>query len=208
MEEKQALGYCLSAHLFSVYERELKGFPRTPLAKIASAGERVWIAGVVHSNRVQMTRRGRMVVVVLDDGTAQQEITVFNELFEKHREKVKDDRLLVIQGKVQRDEFISGFRVSAEDLLDMADFRTRFAARLRIAMNGKADAKRLQATLAPYRDGNGRGCPVLVEYENAGAACEVALGDSWRVRPDERLLGELAEWLSADAVQFQYRTGA
>ena len=208
MEEKQALGYCLSAHLFSVYERELKGFPRTPLARIASAGERVWIAGVVHSNRVQMTRRGRMVVVVLDDGTAQQEITVFNELFEKHREKVKDDRLLVIQGKVQRDDFSNGFRVSAEELLDMADFRTRFAARLRIAMNGKADAKRLQATLAPYRDGNGRGCPVLVEYENAGAACEIALGDAWRVRPDDRLLGELAEWLSPDAVQFQYRTGA
>ena len=208
MEEKLALGYCLSAHLFSVYERELKGFPRTPLARIASAGERVWIAGVVHSNRVQMTRRGRMVVVVLDDGTAQQEITVFNELFEKHREKVKDDRLLVIQGKVQRDEFISGFRVSAEDLLDVADFRTRFAARLRIAMNGKADAKRLQAMLAPYRDGNGRGCPVLVAYENAGAACEIALGDGWRVRPDDRLLGELAEWLSPDAVQFQYRTGA
>ncbi len=47
MEEKAALGYCLSGHLFSVHERELKGFPRTPLAKLASAGERVWIAGVV-----------------------------------------------------------------------------------------------------------------------------------------------------------------
>ena len=68
-EEKVALGYCLSAHLFSVYERDLAGFPRTPLARVASSGERVWVAGVVHSTRVQMTRRGRMVVVVLDDGT-------------------------------------------------------------------------------------------------------------------------------------------
>ncbi len=70
-EEKAALGYCLSGHLFSVYERELRGFPRTPLAKLATAGERVWIAGVVASARAQMTRRGRMMAVMLDDGTAQ-----------------------------------------------------------------------------------------------------------------------------------------
>jgi DNA polymerase-3 subunit alpha len=160
----------------------------------------------VHSARVQMTRRGRMVMLVLDDGTAQQEISVFNELFDKHRDKIKDDRLLIVQGKVQRDEFISGFRVSAEDVLDLAGFRARFAARLTIAMNGQADAKRLQDMLTPYREG--RGCPVLVQYENAGASCEIALGDAWRVRPDERLLGELAAWLSPEAVRFQYRHGA
>ena len=139
---------------------------------------------------------------------AQQELTVFNELYEKHRDKIKDDRLLVVQGKVQRDEFIQGFRVSAEELLDLADFRARFASGLRIAMNGKADAKRLQDTLAPYRESGGRGCTVLVQYENAGAACEIALGESWRVRPDDRLLGELAAWLSPEAVQFKYRTSA
>jgi len=43
-----------------------------------------------------------------------------------------------------------------------------------------------------------------VHYENAGASCDVALGDAWRVRPDELLLGELAAWLSPDAVQFLY----
>ena len=207
-EEKAALGYCFSAHLFSVYERELAGFPRTPLARIASAGERVWIAGVVASARVQMTRRGRMMMVVLDDGGAQLEISVFNELFEKHRDKIREDRLLVIQGKVQRDEFISGLRVSAEDLLDLAALRTRFGARLRIEMNGGTDAardpKRLMDVLAPYRAPGREGCPVLVHYENAGASCDVALGESWRVRPDELLLGELTSWLSPEAVQFQY----
>src|SRR6185369_346096 len=89
-EEKAALGYCFSGHLFSVYERELKGFPRTPLAKLSSAGERAWIAGVVSSARVQMTRRGRMMAIMLDDGTAQVEISVFNEQFEKHRDKLKE----------------------------------------------------------------------------------------------------------------------
>jgi DNA polymerase-3 subunit alpha len=211
-EEKAALGYCLSGHLFSVYERELANFPRTPLAKLSVAGDKVWIAGVVSAARVQMTRRGRMMMVVLDDGTAQLELSVFNELFEKHRDKIKEDRLLVVQGKVQRDEFINGLRVSAEDVLDLAAVRTRFAARLRIAMNGGTDKardpKRLMDVLAPYRAAGEGGCPVLVHYENAGASCDVALGDAWKVRPDDVLLGELSAWLSPEAVQFQYGNAA
>ena len=86
--------------------------------------------------------------------------------------------------------------------------RTRFSARLRIAMNGATDKtrdpKRLMDLLAPYRAEGESGCPVLVHYENAGASCDVALGDAWRVRPDDLLLGELSAWLSPDAVQFQY----
>ncbi|HTQ76730.1 MAG TPA: DNA polymerase III subunit alpha [Burkholderiales bacterium] len=206
-EEKVALGYCFSGHLFSVYERELAGFPRTPLARLANAGERVWIAGIVASARIQMTRRGRMMMVVLDDGTAQLELSVFNELFERHRERLKEDRLLVVQGKAQRDEFSGGLRVTADDVLDLAALRARFASRLRIALNGRTgaeDPRRLQDLLAPYRASGDGACPVLVHYETAGASCDVALGDAWRVRPDDQLVGALAAWLSPEAVQFQY----
>src|SRR5207237_1265949 len=143
LEEKTALGFSISGHLFSVYERELTGFARTPLARL-SPGDRVWMAGVVSQARMQMTRRGRMMVVTLDDASAQVEITVFSELFEKTRDKVKEDALLVVAGKVQRDEFSGGLRVSADELLDLEGLRARFAARLRIAMNGEADAKKLQ----------------------------------------------------------------
>jgi DNA polymerase-3 subunit alpha len=201
-EEKAALGYCLSAHLFSVYERELAGFPRTPVNKLSTAGDRAWIAGVVATARIQMTRRGRMMMVLLDDGSAQIEISVFNEFFEKHREKLKEDRLLVVQGKVQHDDFTGGLRVSAEDLLDLAALRERFASGLHLTMNGQADAKRLKEALAPYRAE--RGCPVLVHWENAGASCDVALGEAWRVRPNERLIGELSAWLSPENVQLRF----
>jgi DNA polymerase-3 subunit alpha len=206
-EEKTALGFCLSGHLFSVYERELTGFPRLPLAKVQASDQRPWLAGIVAAARGQMTRRGRMMVVTLDDGTAQLEITVFNELFEKHREKLKEDALLVVQGKVQRDDFSGGVRVSAEDLLDLAAVRERFAARLRIEMNGKADAKRLAELLAPYRSAGEGTCSVLVHYENGAASCDVALGERWRVRPDTQLLEQLAAWLAPESVRLVYANG-
>jgi DNA polymerase-3 subunit alpha len=75
-------------------------------------------------------------------------------------------------------------------------------------MNGATDRtrdpKRLMDLLAPYRTMGEGGCPVLVHCESAGASCDVALGDAWRVRPDEQMLGELSAWLSPEAVEFQY----
>jgi DNA polymerase-3 subunit alpha len=203
LEEKLALGFYLSDHLYSVYAGELAGFPRTPLAKLAP-GERVWMAGIVVAARTQMTRRGRMMVVMLDDASAQVEISVFNELFEKHRDKLKEDSLLVVAGKVQNDEFSGGLRVSAEELLDLESLRARYAARLRIAMNGAADAKRLQQVLAPYRAHGSGACQVVVSYTSETASCEVALGDAWRVRPDPRLISDLGSWLAPENVRIVY----
>jgi DNA polymerase-3 subunit alpha len=207
-EEKTALGFCLSDHLFSIYERELAGFPRVPLAKLAPAEHRVWLAGIVNSARVQMTRRGRMMVIVLDDGSAQVELTVFSELFEQHRDKLKEDNLLVVQGKAQVDNFSGGVRVTADDVLDLAELRRRYAARLRIALNGQADARQLRELLTPYRAAGEGACPVLVHYESARATCDVALGDSWRVRPESPLIERLSEWLAPENVQVVYAEAA
>jgi DNA polymerase-3 subunit alpha len=208
LEEKVALGFYLSGHLFSVYQGQLAGFPRTPLARISPSEHRVWMAGVVASARTQMTRRGRMIVVMLDDGSAQIELTVFNELFEKHRDKLKEDALLIVAGKAQNDPFSGNFRVIAEELLDLESLRARYAARLRIAMNGntdeKRDARRLQEILTPYRASGNGACLVVVEYVNSTAACKVALGESWRVKPDDRLLAELGAWLTPENVQVVY----
>ncbi|HEY5636610.1 MAG TPA: DNA polymerase III subunit alpha [Burkholderiales bacterium] len=205
-EEKVALGYCLSGHLFSVYAPALEGFPRVPLARLAASDHRVWLAGVVSSARVQMTRRGRMMVVLLDDGTAQVEVTVFSELFDAHRDKLKEDAPLVVQGKAQVDNFSGGLRVTAEDLLDLDALRARYAARLRLAFNGTADARRLHDLLEPFRADGKAGCPVVIHYENAGAACDVALGDGWRVHPAGSLIERLAEWLAPENVRVVYAT--
>jgi DNA polymerase-3 subunit alpha len=204
MEEKAALGFPLSGHLFSIYEGLLSGFPRAPLAHLAASESKVWMAGTLASVRSQMTRRGRMMVVVLDDGTAQVEVTVFNELFEKHREKLKEDALLIVAGKVQRDDFSGGLRVLAEDLLDLEGLSGRYAARLRLVMNGGADAKRLQQALMPYRATGPGSCLVVVSYSNGQVASDVVLGDAWRVRPDGRLIDELGAWLAPQNVQLVY----
>jgi DNA polymerase-3 subunit alpha len=73
-------------------------------------------------------------------------------------------------------------------------------------MNGQADARRLMELLAPFRAAGA--CPVFVRYRNAGAACDVALGDAWRVRPEAPLIERLGAWLAPENVQVIYGNGA
>lgn len=113
------------------------------------------LAGV----RTMMTRRGKMVFAVLDDGTAQIEISVFNELYEKHRGRLREDQLLVVQGKVSNDEYSGGMRIVAEQLYDLQLAREARAKSLRIRLNGQADAARLRQLLNPFRPSPRTACP-------------------------------------------------
>jgi len=207
LHEKQALGFFLSGHPFNEFRAEIAAFARRPLAAIEAAKEPAILAGVVLATRTQMTRRGKMIFVVLDDGTAQQEVAVFNEVFEAERQKIATDEILVVEGKVQRDDFSGGLRVVADKLLTLAEARGRFARGLRLRLNGDASragaaaAEKLRTLLAPYRNGP---CPVRVQYRNDRAECELPLGEAWRVRLEDELLAGLQSWLRAENVEVVY----
>jgi DNA polymerase-3 subunit alpha len=209
LNEKQAIGFFLSGHPYNEVRAELSAFVRKPLAALEPAKEPCVIAGVVGAVRTQMTRRGKMAVILLDDGSAQVEISVFNELFEAERGKIREDDVLVVEGKVSRDDFTGGLRVTADRLLTLAEARGRFARLLKLSLNGevkqagggRAAAQKLRALLQPFRDGP---VPVRVRYRNEVAECELPLGDAWRVRLDDQLLAGLREWLSQGNVEVLY----
>ena len=205
LQEKAALGFFLSGHPFNAYRAELASFVKRGLGQIEAQREPQLLAGVVLATRTQMTRRGKMAIVTLDDGAAQVELTVFNELWEAERNKIREDELLLVEGKVGRDDYSGGLRVTAERLLTLGEARGRYARLLQLSLNGGSRAEtaaRLQTLLSPYRSG---GCPVRLCYRNADAAAELMLPESWRVRLDDALLNGLSEWLSPDNVKVLYQ---
>ncbi|HTH39927.1 MAG TPA: OB-fold nucleic acid binding domain-containing protein, partial [Rhodocyclaceae bacterium] len=201
LNEKQALGFFLSGHPFNAYRKELATFVKRPLGQLTAQKEPVLMAGVVLSTRTQMGRRGKMCIMTLDDGTSQLEVVVYNELWEAERGKIKEDELLLVEGKVQDDAFSGGLRVTAEKLFTLGEARGRFARRLQLSMNGQADARKLHTLLSPYRAGP---CLVRLSYHNQTAKAEMNLSDAWRVSLDDALLGSLTDWLTPDNVKVVY----
>ena len=81
-EEKTALGFYLSGHLFNAYAEEVRKFVTTKLASLEPSREPRLMAGMISGVRTQMTQRGKILIVTLDDGTATVDVTVYNELYE------------------------------------------------------------------------------------------------------------------------------
>ena len=200
-QEKTALGFYFSGHPYNSYRHELAGLIRQPLSKLVPKRESVLMAGLVTAMRTQITRRGKMGFVTLDDGTAQIEVSVFNELYEANRIRLKEDQVLIVEGKVSEDGFTGGLRVVADQLFDRQTALARYARELKLSCNGgslSADtAQRLLTLLKPYVNG---ATSITVEYRNAHARGEIELGDAWRVTLDEHLLASLREWLDPDSV--------
>jgi DNA polymerase-3 subunit alpha len=198
--EKAALGLYLSGHPFHGYRAELAALVNTRLADLSGQAQNALLAGIVAALRTQHSRRGRMAILTLDDATARVEVTVFSELYDAHRGWLKEDQLVLVEGRVSQDEYTGGVKVTAEKLYDLAAARNAYARRLRLELNGDANAEKLVATLKPFRRGP---CPVSVAYHNGVAACDLELGEEWRVNLREELLQALKEWLPR--VEIEYR---
>lgn len=202
--EKAVLGFYLSGHPFDSYARDIRPIAPTPLGALQPGAEQRRVAGIVLGVRVQQSRRGRMGIVALDDGTGRVELTLFSEVFETSRTVLKEDQLLVAEGKVVQDDFTGGLRVTADAVWDQAAARDRFARGVRIVCNGGASGPKLRELLGPYRRSGNGGCPVCVVYANGAAACEIELGDDWRVSLQDGLMEGLHTWFKVDNVHVIY----
>jgi DNA polymerase-3 subunit alpha len=202
-EEKAALGFYLSGHLFDAYAGEVRHFIRVKLCDLTPSREPKLLAGIIAGIRFQLTQRGRMAIVTLDDSSAQVEVTVYNEVFEPNRGLFKEDEFLAVQGKISEDRFSGGLRVVADKVMDIAAARSGFVKALRVSMNGQADAAKLRELIKPFQQ-DGASCPIVVQYTKQGALAEIRLSDEWRVRADDALRTKLSDWLSADNVWFEY----
>jgi DNA polymerase-3 subunit alpha len=155
-----------------------------------------------------MTQRGKMAIVTLDDAVSRVDVVVGSELLQQSAALIKEDTLLVIEGRVSHDEFSGGNRVSARKLYDLAGARSAHASMLKISCNGQSDAVKLTNILSTYRRSASQPdkklCPVKIEYHNTQGQASLMLGDAWRVELQDELLQHLRAWLSKDNVKILY----
>ena len=202
-EEKSALGFYLSGHLFTAYAEEARRFARTKLAALeASRTESRMIAGIISAIRVQMTQRGKMIIVTLDDASGTVDVTVYNEIYDANKRLFKEDELLVVQGKVSEDRFSGGLRITAEKVMDIAAARLQFGRQYLLSLSEATDVNRIKELLAPYR--SEQGLPLTMRYSRHGVDCEMRLADSWRVAPAEALTQSLLQTLGAHSASVEY----
>jgi DNA polymerase-3 subunit alpha len=158
-----------------------------------NGGPAVVAAGLVTGVRARATQSGgRIGLLTLDDRTARLDAIVFPEAYRRYRQLLVKDQLVIVEGNLDYDDFVDGYRVSVEAVMTIADARERFARRLVMPVSsqraGNGFVDELRQTLSPFCEGQ---CPVWLAYEGDTASAELGLGEQWRVRPTDELMRRL-----------------
>jgi DNA polymerase III subunit alpha len=205
--EKETLGLYLTGHPIARYEQELARFIDSTIAELKPTEDKnIVVAGLVVGMRAMQTRRGdRMAFVTLDDRTGRLELAVFSELYERHRDLLAKDTLLVVEGQVSMDEYSGGFKMSAERIYNIDQARGTFSSRLEIDVDAALAAtgflQALQQVLKPATPG---ACLVCIRYDAGPACAEIVLGPEWKITPGGALLDRLTGLAGEGRVRLIY----
>jgi DNA polymerase-3 subunit alpha len=186
-EEKTALGFYFSGHLFNAYKGEVRKLVPKKLEDVEPAREPQWLAGIASAVRTQIGKRGKMAFVTLDDGTATLEVMVYGELFAERSKLLAVDELVVIQGKVSEDSYSGGVRIIANEVYSLDELRAARASGIVIrGIQAGVPMAQLKRAIEPFR--SPAGCPVRLDVRAASGLCEMRLPDEWKLKPDAALV--------------------
>ena len=201
--EKMALGFYLSGHLFDAVEREVRLFAKRKIDDLIDSREPQLLAGIVSDLRIINGQRGKLAIFKLDDKSAVMEATADEAMINANRHLLKDDELVIVMAKMQADRFSGGYRLSIQQVWDLPSARCRFGKFLRVSVNGRApEVARLVKDFPPQREMTEqgellRGLPVRLKLERRGdtvaAAAELLLGEQAKFFPSD---AALSSWIA------------
>jgi len=208
--EKETLGLYLTGHPIDRYAHELLSITGTTIADLKpNENTPLMVGGLVVALRVINTKRGdRMAFVTLDDRTGRIDMAMFGELYQRYRERIVKDALLVVKGSVTVDDYSGGFKMTADAIYNMDEARALFAKKLIIDIdNARCDERfvgDLKEILDPARKGT---CPIVIRYRRPEAEGDVIFGEDWRVTPNEAMIRQLIALTQGNHVHLIYRDG-
>lgn len=154
--EKETLGLYLSGHPIDEFLPELAHITRDRLSKLRPERGPQVIAGLLHGIRTMRNKAGDTIAfLTLDDRSARFEVSLFAKEYEKYREMLQKDLILVVECTVSVDDYSGGMRGRAKNIMTLSQARKKYAHR--VAVNLEFDSlqsgfcEHLARILEPYR---------------------------------------------------------
>ena len=131
---------------------------------------------------------------------------VYAEAYQRFRELLVKDRLVVLEGEVTTDDWSGGHSIAVEKVFDLEQARAARAKRIAVRLDDAGvDGGLLRSIAAAMRDTPGGSTPVCIDYCRRDARVRMPLGDRWCVRPTDELLTHLEELAGRDRVSLEYQ---
>ncbi len=198
--EKESLGLYMSGHPLERFTEELKTFGAQRVADLAASLADVWVGGIVSGLRPLKTKKGdRMAVFMLDDIAGGIEVVVFPETFGKCGHLIASDAMLLVRGKLEKDEETA--RLVATELQPISLLKERTTREVVIRLKATTrDAMEALAELLARHRGDRRVSLELDVKHTGDKPLRVRADVAQRVRPSEKLVEEVEHLCGAGSV--------
>ncbi|MCC6783177.1 MAG: DNA polymerase III subunit alpha [Planctomycetes bacterium] len=208
--EKEALGFYLSGHPFEKRGRffaRIAGRSTADLATLES-GTEVRIAGMVSGLRVLVVKTGRsagqkMARFRLEDLDGAVSVVVFARVYERVREKLADDAILFVSGRVEKNAEEVG--LLCDNLEQADDIASREVQSLIVRLPASLPSDRVLDSLADAVTRSRGSHRLLLEVEENGATHVVRADQRYSVRIDDNLIDDLALIVGPENLSFRRR---
>ncbi|MGB5885167.1 MAG: DNA polymerase III subunit alpha [Acinetobacter venetianus] len=206
--EKDTLGLYLTGHPIDVYRPELKSFIPAKLNEVTPTrrGVTTVFAGLV----LDVANFPNRIMITLDDGTARIEVSCNHERFQRYKDIVRLEQVVVIEGEIYEREGFDRPMARLSKAFNLNEIRQKRAQSIQIRLPNdlmtKTLAKDLQNMLLPYC--NVDMCQhigIHIQVEQSFATAELHLGPQWKVAPLDELLGKLRDYFGKEAIHIEYQ---
>jgi DNA polymerase-3 subunit alpha len=201
--EKESVGFYLSGHPLTRYEEVLDKFTNANAISIKELkdGGVVRIGGLVRSTKNIKTKKGElMAFVTIEDMHGSVEVIVFSRVFSDVRDLLVEDRPVLVQGQVQKDE--KSVKILADMVIPIDKAEETWAAsvhfNLEISRTDREGLKNLHAILKRYPGL----CPAFLHLRSSDNADSIiALPDVFKLKAGGALTREVNGFLGYHAVE-------
>lgn len=231
--EKDTLGLYLTGHPIDEYRQEIRHYTANQsLDKLSDTGYNgtTLFAGLV----MDVANFGNRVAITIDDGTSRLEVSCYSERYNRIKNRIKVDEVLIIKGSIRE----ANERVFArlEDAYGMIDARIKWLKKINIKLHGHDTNRltKLQTLLKPNQLDNipkvsiddvdvddinidyladvkqhhntpNDNCIALGLYVyDDHATAGVALNDDWRMYPSDDNLQKLRQIFDTDHIRLEF----
>ncbi|WP_353166752.1 DNA polymerase III subunit alpha [Acinetobacter sp.] len=206
--EKDTLGLYLTGHPIDVYRPELKSFIPHKINELTPTrrGVTTVFAGLV----VDVANFPNRMVVTLDDGTARIEVSSNHERFQRFKDIIQNEKVVVIEGEIYEREGFDRPMGRLTKAFTLNEIRQKRANSIAVKLNPEVISKTLasdiQKILLPFC--NVDMCQhipmqILLDYDYATA--ELHFGQQWKVAPLDELLSKLRDYFGKESIHIEYQ---
>ncbi|EOQ69567.1 DNA polymerase III subunit alpha [Acinetobacter pittii] len=206
--EKDTLGLYLTGHPIDVYRQELKAFIPVKLNEITATrrGVTTVYAGLV----IDVANFPNRVVIVLDDGTARIEVSCNHERFQRFKDIIQVERVVVFEGEIYEREGFDRPMGRLNKAFTLNEIRQKRANSIQIKLAEEfmqaTLAKDLQNIILPFCNVDmHQHITLQLLIDQPYAQAELQLGPQWKVAPLDELLAKLRDYFGKDNIYIEYQ---